>query len=201
MLDKEHKNFDAVSVSTPDHTHAVAAYSAMSLGKPVYVQKPLTHDVYEARMLTKAAKRYKVVSQMGNQGASGDGVRQLRNGMMQELSATCTRFIAGRTGRFGHRAFPGLPLPTRSLRNWIVTYGWEQRPKKIILIICFPLTGADGGTMVPAHWAIWDVISCNLLLRCSIFSISIQCRQALERFTSVNFSRAISPIAALPQAM
>jgi predicted dehydrogenase len=78
LLDKEHKNFDAVSVSTPDHTHAVAAYSAMSLGKPVYVQKPLTHDVYEARMLTKAAKKYKVVTQMGNQGASGDGVRQLQ---------------------------------------------------------------------------------------------------------------------------
>jgi predicted dehydrogenase len=78
MLDKESKNFDAVSVSTPDHTHAVAAYSAMQLGKHVYVQKPLTHDVHEARMLTEAAKRYKVVTQMGNQGASGDGVRQLR---------------------------------------------------------------------------------------------------------------------------
>jgi predicted dehydrogenase len=77
MLDKEHKSFDAVSVSTPDHTHAVAAYSAMSLGKHVYVQKPLTHDVYEARMLTKAAKRFKVVTQMGNQGSSGDGIRQL----------------------------------------------------------------------------------------------------------------------------
>ncbi|MGN6602054.1 MAG: Gfo/Idh/MocA family protein [Ginsengibacter sp.] len=78
LLEKEHKNIDAVSVSTPDHTHAVAAYSAMSLGKPVYVQKPLTHDVYEARMLTKAAKKYEVVTQMGNQGASGDGVRQLQ---------------------------------------------------------------------------------------------------------------------------
>jgi len=64
MLDKESKNFDAVSVSTPDHTHAVAAYSAMQLGKHVYVQKPLTHDVYEARMLTNAAKRFKVVTQM-----------------------------------------------------------------------------------------------------------------------------------------
>lgn len=78
LLDKEHKNFDAVSVSTPDHTHAVAAYSAMSLGKAVYVQKPLTHDVFEARMLTRAAKKYKVVTQMGNQGASGDGVRKLQ---------------------------------------------------------------------------------------------------------------------------
>src|SRR3954467_8503613 len=77
MLDKEHKHIDAVSVSTPDHNHAVAAMAAMQLGKHVYVQKPLTHDIYEARMLTKAAHQYKVVTQMGNQGASGDGVRQL----------------------------------------------------------------------------------------------------------------------------
>src|SRR5215210_5969507 len=77
MLDKESKNFDAVSVSTPDHNHAVATLAAMQLGKHVYVQKPLTHDIYEARLLTEAAKRYKVVTQMGNQGASGDGVRQL----------------------------------------------------------------------------------------------------------------------------
>jgi hypothetical protein len=52
--------------------------AAMQLGKHVYVQKPLTHDIYEARMLTEAAKKYKVVTQMGNQGSSGDGVRQLR---------------------------------------------------------------------------------------------------------------------------
>lgn len=77
LIDKEAKNFDAVSVSTPDHTHAVAAIAAMQLGKHIYVQKPLTHDVYEARALTEAAKRFKVVSQMGNQGASGDGVRKL----------------------------------------------------------------------------------------------------------------------------
>ncbi|MCC9135215.1 Gfo/Idh/MocA family protein [Pontibacter silvestris] len=78
MFDKEAKNFDAVSVSTPDHNHAITTLAAMQLGKHVYVQKPLTHDIYEARMLTEAAKRYKVVTQMGNQGASGDGVRQLR---------------------------------------------------------------------------------------------------------------------------
>lgn len=78
MLDKEHRNIDAVSVSTPDHNHAVQAMAAMQLGKHVYVQKPLTHDIYEARALTEAAKKYKVVTQMGNQGASGDGVRQLR---------------------------------------------------------------------------------------------------------------------------
>ena len=77
MFDKESKHFDAVSISTPDHNHAVATLAAMQLGKHVYVQKPLTHDIYEARALTEAAKKYKVVTQMGNQGASGDGVRQL----------------------------------------------------------------------------------------------------------------------------
>ncbi len=78
LFAKESKSFDAVSVSTPDHNHAIIALSAMQLGKHVYVQKPLTHDIYEARKLTEAAKRYKVVTQMGNQGASGDGVRQLQ---------------------------------------------------------------------------------------------------------------------------
>ncbi|AHM63057.1 oxidoreductase [Flammeovirgaceae bacterium 311] len=77
MLDKEHRHIDAVSVSGPDHNHAVQAMAAMQLGKHVYVQKPLTHDIYEARKLTEAANKYKVVTQMGNQGASGDGVRQL----------------------------------------------------------------------------------------------------------------------------
>jgi predicted dehydrogenase len=77
LLDKEAKNIDAVSVSTPDHNHAIITLAAMQLGKHVYVQKPMTHDIYEARKLTEAAKKYKVVTQMGNQGASGDGVRQL----------------------------------------------------------------------------------------------------------------------------
>jgi len=78
MLEKEGSRIDAVSVSTPDHMHAIQALMAMKMGKHVYVQKPLTHDIYEARMLTEAAKKYKVVTQMGNQGASGDGVRKLK---------------------------------------------------------------------------------------------------------------------------
>lgn len=76
LLD-EVKDIDAVTVSTPDHTHAVAAMAAMQLGKHVYVQKPLTHNIYEARMLTQAANKYKVVTQMGNQGASSSGVKQM----------------------------------------------------------------------------------------------------------------------------
>jgi predicted dehydrogenase len=78
MLEKEKNNFDACSISTPDHTHAVATLAAMQLGKHVYTQKPLTHDIYEARILSQAAKKYKVVTQMGNQGGSGNGVRQAK---------------------------------------------------------------------------------------------------------------------------
>jgi predicted dehydrogenase len=74
MLEKE-KNIDAVIVATPDHTHTVAAMMAIKMGKHVYVQKPLTRTVYEARMLTEAARKHKVVTQMGNQGHSGEGIR------------------------------------------------------------------------------------------------------------------------------
>ena len=75
MFEKEEKNIDAVIVTTPDHTHAVAAMAAMQRGKHVYVQKPLTYSIHEARVLTEAAKKYKVVTQMGNQFASADHVR------------------------------------------------------------------------------------------------------------------------------
>ncbi|GAI38842.1 unnamed protein product, partial [marine sediment metagenome] len=74
MLDKE-KNIDAVVIATPDHTHAVVSMEAMRRGKHVYCQKPLTHDVYESRMLAKAAKETGVTTQMGIQGHSGEGIR------------------------------------------------------------------------------------------------------------------------------
>ena len=73
----EVKDIDAVTVSTPDHTHAIITLTAMQLGKHVYVQKPLTHNIHEARVLTEAANKYKSVTQMGNQGASSDGTKQL----------------------------------------------------------------------------------------------------------------------------
>ncbi len=74
MLEKQ-KDIDAVLIATPDHTHAVIAMAAMQLGKHVYVQKPLTRTVSEARALTEAARKYKVVTQMGNQGHSEEGLR------------------------------------------------------------------------------------------------------------------------------
>lgn len=74
MLEKE-KNIDAVTVSIPDHNHAVVALAAMQLGKHVFVQKPLTKTILEARKLYEASKKYNVVTQMGNQGHAGEGAR------------------------------------------------------------------------------------------------------------------------------
>ncbi len=83
MLDKESKSIDAVIISTPDHMHAVQTLPCMELGKHVYVEKPLTHDIAEARILTEAARKHKVVTQMGNQGSSGDDTRHIEAWVQQ----------------------------------------------------------------------------------------------------------------------
>ncbi len=72
---EDQKDIDAVIIATPDHTHAIVGMAAMQLGKHVYIQKPMSHSVYEARILTEAARKYNVVTQMGNQGHSGEGAR------------------------------------------------------------------------------------------------------------------------------
>jgi predicted dehydrogenase len=102
MLDKQ-KDIDAVLVATPDHSHAVIAMAAMQLGKHVYVQKPLTRTISEARALTEAARRFKVVTQMGNQGHSEEGLR-----LMQEW------FAAGALG------------PVREVHCWTNRPIWPQ---------------------------------------------------------------------------
>ena len=89
MLDKE-KDIEAVTISTPDHTHAAAAVYAMERGIHVYVQKPLTHNIYEARLLTEMAREKQIVSQMGNQGASNPEQLQIqkwiRDGRIGKIS-------------------------------------------------------------------------------------------------------------------
>ena len=108
------------------------AMAAMQLGKHVYVEKPLTHDIYEARKLTEAAERYKVVTQMGNQGASGDGVRQLQEwfdagliGKVHTVYCWTNRPIwpQGYTLAINHRQ--------RFHKNWTGTFGWAVRKKNI----------------------------------------------------------------------
>lgn len=96
MLEKQ-KDIDAVVIATPDHTHAVITLAAMQLGKHVYTQKPLTHSVWEARMLSRAARESKVTTQMGIQGHSGEGSRLICEwiragliGEVREVDAWCS---------------------------------------------------------------------------------------------------------------
>jgi len=77
MLEEVDDKIDAVMIATPDHTHACIAMEAMRHGKHVYVQKPLTRTVYESRVLTETARKYGVVTQMGNQGHSSDSIRKI----------------------------------------------------------------------------------------------------------------------------
>jgi predicted dehydrogenase len=110
MLEKQ-KDIDAVVIGTPDHTHAVIAMTAIKMGKHVYCQKPLTRTVYEARMLTEAAREHKVATQMGNQGNSGEGIR-----------LTCEWIWDGAIG------------PVREVHAWTDRPVWPQgipRPKDI----------------------------------------------------------------------
>lgn len=77
MYDQMAKDIDAIVVATADHTHAIVTADGLTLGKHAFVQKPLTHTVYESRLLTKLADKYRVSTQMGNQGSSGEGVRKV----------------------------------------------------------------------------------------------------------------------------
>ncbi|MEM7146463.1 MAG: Gfo/Idh/MocA family oxidoreductase [Verrucomicrobiota bacterium] len=78
MLDKMGDDIDAVAISTPDHTHFAPAMAAMERGKHVFIQKPLAHNIWEVRTLQKAAEHYDVITQMGNQGHTFDGMLRIK---------------------------------------------------------------------------------------------------------------------------
>ena len=103
MLDRENKNIDAVVVATPDHTHAVAAMMAIKMGKHVYCEKPLAHDIFEVRKLTGAAREAKVATQLGNQGQASEATRLVCEfiwdgaiGPVREVHSWCNRPISPR---------------------------------------------------------------------------------------------------------
>ncbi|MFH1746168.1 MAG: Gfo/Idh/MocA family oxidoreductase, partial [Planctomycetota bacterium] len=93
MLEKE-QNIDAVLVATPDHTHFVAAMAAIGMGKHVYVEKPLTHSIDEARRLTAAAREAGVVTQMGNHGHAAETMRLLKEWLDDGAIGTVREVVA-----------------------------------------------------------------------------------------------------------
>ena len=106
MIERE-KSVDAILCSTPDHTHAYISLMSMRAGKHVYCEKPLTHNVWEARLLKKVAHETGLATQLGNQGHSADGMRRtveyLRDGVIGKVSAAlawvpATRWLPGLTG-------------------------------------------------------------------------------------------------------
>lgn len=143
MFDKESKNFDAVTVAIPDHNHAIVGLSAMQLNKHLYLQKPLTHDIYEARILTEASKKYKVVTQMGDQGASTEGMRTLREWLEAGLLGDIEKVYCW-TDR---PVWPqGIPWPKTNVQipkelNWDLWLGTAQETNYIENLVPFNWRG------------------------------------------------------------
>jgi predicted dehydrogenase len=159
MLDKQ-KDIDAVVIATPDHTHAVISMEAMRRGKHVYCQKPLTHDVYESRMLAKAAKETGVATQMGIQGHSGEGGRLICEwiqdgaiGDVTEVDAWCSLSYYP----FGHASWsskwsrrPSETPPVPSTLDWDLWLGpAPQRPYH--------------PAYHPAVWRCWWDFGCGMM--------------------------------------
>lgn len=131
MFDAESKNIDAVIVATPDHTHAVIALTAIRLGKHVYCQKPLAHNIHEVRKLTEAAREYKVQTQMGNQGHSSEQIRRLAEwiedgaiGDVREVHAWSDRPVGGDPwSTFPIMKRPDETPPVPETLNWDLWLG------------------------------------------------------------------------------
>ncbi|HSJ02571.1 MAG: Gfo/Idh/MocA family oxidoreductase [Verrucomicrobium sp.] len=125
MLDEMGKDIDAVSVVTPDHTHFTAAIHAMALGKHVYVEKPLTHTFEEAEILMRAEKKFKVVTQMGNQGHTSAGADQFKQMLAAGIVDDVVKIEAWKSPSLwfmnAAERIPGYPAAEpmpESLKSW-----------------------------------------------------------------------------------
>lgn len=141
MLDECHRELDAVLIATPDHNHAPAAIRAIALGKAVFCQKPLAHNIAECYALAKAAREKKVLTQMGNQGHCGEGIRRVVEylwagaiGNVLEAHAILGRNFGGSGGRPESKPVPaGLhwdewlgPAPYRDYHDGLHPFSWRS---------------------------------------------------------------------------
>jgi len=141
MLDECHRDLDVVLIATPDHNHAPAAIRAIDLGKAVFSQKPLGHNIYECYKLARSAREKKVLTQMGNQGHCGEAIRRaceyLWAGAVGNVTETHTilgRNFGGKGGRPASKPVPPYlhwdewlgPAPFREYHDGLHPFNWRS---------------------------------------------------------------------------
>jgi hypothetical protein len=205
MLDKE-KDVDAVTVIIPDHMHATAALAAMQRGKHVYVEKPLTRTAWEARLLTDAAAKYRVATQMGNQGYSHEATRVAAEIIWSGEIGDVTEVYSfrGRAGwPQGMQTLPA-PEPVPDTLDWELwlggaalrpytsgdeAYRKEYDNNRFGFYLPFNWRGFyDFGTSLIGDWGIHQLGPANLALRLGA-PLSVECTMQGEGRSPYTFPR------------
>ena len=205
MLDKE-KTIDAVTVITPDHMHATQALAAMQRGKHVYVEKPLTRTAWEARLLTDAAAKYKVATQMGNQGYSHEATRVAAEIIWSGEIGDVTEVHSFRGRASWPQGMPALPPqePVPDTLDWDLWLGGaafrpytsgdegyrkEYPNNQFGFYLPFNWRGFhDFGTSLIGDWGIHQLGPANLALRLGA-PISVECLEQGEGRSPYTFPR------------
>ena len=173
MLDKESNNIDAVIVTVPDFMHGTAAMHCIERNKHVYVQKPLVRTIWEARMLRDAANKYKVASQMGNQGYSNEGTRQCAEMIWSGEIGDVTEVHAWTDRPIWPQGLTSIPAetPVPPTLNWDLWLGIAEKRPFTSGGEGYPAGFARGGFYEPANWRGFYDFGCGALgdMACHIF--------------------------------
>ncbi len=195
MLEKEARNIDAVVIGAPDHIHAPAAIMAMKMGKHVYCEKPMAHTIFEARRMTEVAAETGVVTQMGNQGHAGEGLRLYREFIDDGAIGTVreVHVWSDRAGTADRPWWPqGIGRPTQTVPvpenlDWDLWLGpakWRPYAK-------FPNGRGGEATYVPFNWRGWWDFGCGAIGDMAVhnadpafFALDLDAPTAVEAETS-----------------